>query len=340
MLCAASWLLASAWATACPICFQGLTVSPAQQIASAHRAMLVERRPSDAAFVAVAAIKGDAPDAPIALAGGGAPQHTFLAIQPASSAGWMVVGEVRRDRAELLRRIASTAPGPDATTAQWTAYAATLLPLLDDAEPLVEAIADGELARAPYAALRAQKSQLDAAHHVGHLDEPGHQALHTLLYGIAGGDARAVQQRIDRALQVKDATNLAALLTADMELRGPARVTWIETAYFADRQRTLAEVQAALLALSVQGEADGAVPRGRVVAAYRSFIKQRPGMAASVAPDLARWQSWGAVPDYMRLMKSHAIADPAARATIVAYLLQSPQAQSRPVRDLVASGSP
>ena len=57
------------------------------------------------------------------------------------------------------------------------------------------------------------------------------------------------------------------------------------------------EIEAALLALNVLGDANSAVPRARDVAAYRAFIRLRPPMAGFVAPQLADWGSWDAVPN-------------------------------------------
>jgi len=41
-------------------------------------------------------------------------------------------------------------------------------------------------------------------------------------------------------------TNLAAMLAADLGLRGPSRVARIERKYLVDRQRTLPEIEAAM----------------------------------------------------------------------------------------------
>ena len=81
---------------------------------------------------------------------------------------------------------------------------------------------------------------------------------------------------------------------------------------------------AALLALSVQGNADGATARSRIIEAYRIFMSEHAEIAGLVAQDLAAWQYWGAVPDYVALMKSGVRQQYASRAAIVAYLRQSP----------------
>lgn len=110
------------------------------------------------------------------------------------------------------------------------------------------------------------------------------------------------------------------MIGADLELRGPARVAWVESNYFADRQRTMPEIEAALLALNVQGNANQTIPRDRVIEAYRAFIKTRPAMAGFVASQLADWGCWAAAADYEALLKSGAIKDPASELAVLVYL--------------------
>ena len=117
-------------------------------------------------------------------------------------------------------------------------------------------------------------------------------------------DAAALEQRLEAAWKSGDATNLASMLAADLELRGAARMTWVEERYLRDRARSAPEIEAALLALSVHGNANGVIPRERVIQSYRVFMKEHPEIAGYVAPDLAAWQYWDAVPEYVALMKS------------------------------------
>jgi hypothetical protein len=98
---------------------------------------------------------------------------------------------------------------------------------------------------------------------------------------------------MEAALISHDTTNLAAMIGADLELRGPSRVGWVEATYFADRTRTMPEIEAALLALYVHGDANHTVPRERVIQAYRAFIRDHPPMAGFVALQLADWKYWG-----------------------------------------------
>lgn len=337
----------SAWA--CPICFRGMTLTIAQQLAVADRAVLAAAASSGTSFEVVDIIKGrGVPGETITVIHHGIAlgdvrtRDTLLIVQSSLSAAWIVAGTVARENADFLRRVAAATPDAAATNAQWREHVAFLLPYLEHGEPMVAGIAYAELARAPYAALRSLKPRLEAASYVRGLDDPRKQALYTLLFGIGGRaqDAAAIEQRLEAAWKVKDATNVAALLAADLELRGPSRVAWIEKRYFADRGRTLPEIQATLLALSAQGSADAAIPRDRVIQAYRVFMKERKPMAGLVAQDFAQWNYWDAGPEFEALLKSDALPDPASRLAVVAYLMQSPRADAKAAVKALTAASP
>ena len=125
-----------------------------------------------------------------------------------------------------------------------------------------------------------------------------------------------------------DATDLAALLAADLELRGDSRIQPIEERYFLDRSRGLDEIEAALLALRLHGEVDAAVPRRDVVAAYRRFLRARPPMAGFVAMDLAAWEEWDATAQYVALLNADVIADPGGAFAALSYVQRSPDASA------------
>ena len=143
-----------------------------------------------------------------------------------------------------------------------------------------------------------------------------------------GYEAARLEQPIEAAWHSRDATNLAAMIGADLELRGPSRVGWVESMYFADRNRTMPEIEAALLALNVHGDANRTVTRQRVIQAYRAFIRERPPMAGFVAPQLADWNYWDATTEYAALLKSNAIKDPASEFAIVNYLQRAASAKA------------
>jgi hypothetical protein len=122
----------------------------------------------------------------------------------------------------------------------------------------------------------------------------------------------------------RDAANLASMIAADLQLRGPSRMAWVDAKYMGDRLRSTRELEGALLALSVLGNANGAIPRERVIQSYCLFMQEHKELAGFVAWDLAAWQYWGAVPEYMALIKSNARQNFASRVAIFEYLRQSP----------------
>jgi hypothetical protein len=241
---------------------------------------------------------------------------------------WISLGNISRDYADWLRQVAATHQHGELTDDDWRERLAVALPRLEDRDPVAAQFAYGEFARAPYAALRSLRGHLDAPAVARWIDDPAlatRRATYTLLLGIAGrgDDMAGLEQRLDAAWQAHDTANLAAMIAADLEFRGPPRVAWIETMYLADRNRTLPELEAALLALSVQGDTNGAVPRERIIQSYCLFIQQHRAMAAFVAPKMADWQYWGATTDYVALLRADAVPDPASRYAVVDYIERS-----------------
>jgi hypothetical protein len=57
-------------------------------------------------------------------------------------------------------------------------------------------------------------------------------------------------------------------------------------------------------------------------------MKAHPEIAGDVAADLAAWQYWDAVPDYLALMKSGVRQQYPSRRAMLAYLQQSPNARA------------
>ncbi|SED70905.1 hypothetical protein SAMN05519104_4149 [Rhizobiales bacterium GAS188] len=356
---AALFLLASATAAvACPLCYEAARqlMTEGVQLDMAERVVLAVPDASASQFRVVAVIKGlDAVGDVIAepvididpATGGGS--DPFLLLRDRAAPRWTSLGTIRTEYADWLRQLAATRsvggerprltwPSNTQTSvtlsyAGWRQRIGVILPHLEDPNPLAARIAWGELARAPYAVMDAARSRIDATTVAGWLDDPklvSRQAAYILLLGFVGGraDAARLEQRIEAAWNSHDTSNLAAMIGADLELRGPSRVGWFESSYFADRSRTMPEIEAALLALNVHGDADRTVPRERVIQAYRVFIKERPPMAGFVAPQLAGWDYWDAATEYATLLKSNAIKDPASEFAVVVYLQRAAAAKA------------
>jgi hypothetical protein len=349
--------LVSTGATACPLCYEAARqmMTEGVQLDMADRAVLAARDAGTGLVRIVAVVKG--PDAlgevisqPVTGAGeaGSAAAKPSLLIYDATAPQWTSLGAIPLEYADWLRRIAATrdvggdrprrtwplttATADTLSYAGWRQRVALVAPYLETANPLAARLAWGELSRAPYVALDSARSRVDPASVDAWLDDPKlapRRAAYLTLLGFVGGpeDGAKLDRRIETALASHDATDLAAMLAADLALGGPSRVDWIETRIFADRKRTMPEIEAALLALNVLGDANGAAaPRTRIVAAYRDFIKLRPPMAGFVAPQLADWGCWDATADYAAIVKSDAVMDPASEFAIRNYLKRAAEA--------------
>ena len=343
-LVAMALLCVSAAAAACPICLGAGQPSRAQELAAAQQAVLAVPTAEASRFRVVEVIRGERPSGNTIE--GGYPRYgpaadatvpkgkALLLVRTDPLPAWVILGVSGAEQSGWLRKLAAGKRAEDMSAADWRARVALVLPYLENAEPLTAELAYGELAAAPYAALRAAKSRLDAHSIRAWLADPklvARQRLYLLLLGLAGnaGDAVALDQRVEVAWKAGDATNLASMLAAGLELRGTARMPWVEDRYLRDRARSAPEISAALLALSVHGNAGGVIPRERVIQSYRVFMKAHPEIAGYVAQDLAAWQYWDAVPEYVALMKSDVRQQFPSRVATLAYLRQSPSAEAR-----------
>lgn len=328
-------------AHACQLCVGGLRFAPGQQLDVAEQAVLAAPVSGGTKWRVLEVVKGTSvagqvitepvDGAEVAETRAGRP---VLLLRHEQWPRWAGVGTIGAEYAGWLRQLAAAGPRTGRPDVDWRHRVALVSPYLEDREPLAALIAYGEIARAPYGALRPLKPRLQAATIARWLDDPklaARRPSYTLLLGIAGGpgEAERLEQQLDAAWASRDATNLGAMLAADLELRGASRVAWVEEKYLADRRRTMPEIEAALLALREHGEENGAVPRSRVIQAYRMLMRERKPMAAFVAPDLAEWEYWDAAAEYAGLLTSNAPMDPASRAAIVTYLERCPRVEAK-----------
>ncbi len=326
---------------ACQLCLGGVVFSPGQQLDVADQAVIAMPLADGTKWRILEVVKGPAISGqvitgPVDGADGAALRtgKPLLLLHHEDWPRWASVGTISVEYAGWLRQLAATGPRAGRPDVDWRGRVALVAPYLEDPKPLAADLAYSVIARAPYGALRPLKSRLQAVTLAQWLDDPklaGRRPSYTLLLGIAGGppDAERLEQRLDEAWASQDATNLAAMLAADLELRGPSRVEWIEAKYLIDRRRTMAEIAAALLALSEHGDENGAVPRARVIQAFLVLIKERKPMAGLVAAHLAEWEYWDAVAEYAALLTSNVQLDPASRQAIVAYLERCPRAEAK-----------
>ena len=290
--------------TACALCLAGRTLTiSAQELVYAGRSVLAVPDVGGKTFRVVEVIKGEHPPGDtitdtVFRADSTAIRSTkpLLLIRDDAWRWWVNFGPIAAEQAGWLRRLAVTKRTTGMNAAEWRDHVAYFLPYLENPEPMVAEIAFAEFASAPYAALRSLKPRLDATAIRKWSDDPAlatRQALYTLLLGIAGGaqDAEYLEKSLESAWKSKDSTNLGAELAADLELRGPSRIGWIEERYFVDHDRTMPEIQAALLAMGEQG---------RATAPYLAGASSMPTGSSSVSMKLwpvssrKTWQSGSA----------------------------------------------
>ena len=343
-LFALALLCAGAGVIACPLCLGAFQQSKAQELVSAPQAVLAVPTADASRFRVVDVVKGERPasgtveggyprNGPALGAAMAARDKPLLLIRDEMFPTWTILGAIGADHLGWLRKLAAGKPAAEMSPEDWRARAALVLPYLESREPLASEIAYAELATAPYPALRTLKSRLDTPavrRWVADPERLARQPLYLLLLGIAGNahDAAGLEQRLEAAWTSGDSTNVGPMVAADLELKGPARMAWVDERYMRDQRRSTRELEAALLALSVQGNANGVIPRERVIQSYRTFIKAHREIAGLVAQDLAAWQYWDAVPEYVALMKSSTPQQYPSRIAIVAYLRQYPNARA------------
>ena len=333
-------------AMACPICLSGKVVAPAQRIEAADQVVLAHPDVAPGAYRVAYSIKGDIPvgqvisevrAVPVAPAASG---DLELLVRNKVSEHWTALGRTRLEVASWLRQLIQAAPvggapgwawpgaplpPSEADDQAWAARLALVAPRLESSDQLAAAIAFGELARAPYAAMRSLKGAVEPSKAAAWVDDPAladRRSAYMLLFGVVGGPAEGetVGAALGRLAAANEETDLAAILAADLELGGPSRLSWIEETYLGTVPRKLTEIEAVLLALGVQGTADAAVPRGDIVHVYRRFVRHHPAMAGFVAPNLAEWQDVSAADDMEAALRSGTINDPGSQFAVLSYL--------------------
>jgi len=335
----AALLWASAEAMACPICLGAGQPSKAQELVNAPDVVLAIPTRDPSRFRVTHVIKGkrlpgdtieggyprSAPVPGTATPRSGMP---LLLVSDDHFPTWEVLGAIDAGHSGWLRKLAAGKRAADMSAEEWRARVALAAPYLENREPLVAEIAYAELAAAPYAALGAAKPRLSASavrRWLADSELAPRERLYLLLLGLAGNaqDAAILEQRLEAASQSGDATNLGPMLAADLELRGEARMSWVDDRYLRDPKRSSREIEAVVLALGVHGDTNATIPRERVIRSFRLFIRERKDLAGLVAPDLAAWNYWDAVPEYAALMKSDVRQQGPSRFAIAVYLRQS-----------------
>jgi hypothetical protein len=320
---------------ACPLCL-GISV-PAQTladrlIAGSEVVLALPVSTGDGKLQVKMVLKGDASleGQELAVADATASQSSAgfaLLVSDSVTSSWTNLGKVGLSLLPFLKRVLALPSTDKLTDGEWTARLGFFQPYLESFDPRLAASAWVEWTRAPYRSLRT--AQLDREKLRSWLDDsanPERHALWFVLLGLCGNqdDAVFIADRVHSEWREGKDTNLAAMLSAQIELTGAAAVDFIEHAYICDRNRTLEEIQAAISALSVVGREGTPELHPRIVRSFHLMLQQRRPLAGFVARDLATWGEWDVWSDFAQMLRSGEPIYPSARPAIVDYLRNCP----------------
>jgi hypothetical protein len=197
-------------------------------------------------------------------------------------------------------------------------------------DALLARAAAAELTRVPYPVLKKIRSRLDPVAIRKALRDPAYAdrfALFYTLLGVCGNadDAKNVRNIVENMWKGNSWRNLGGVLTAMLELHGEAAVAVLEEYYLKDPNRTLPEVEQAILALRVHGDTNDRIPRSRVLQSLRLMMEVREPLVFLIVPDLARWEEWAPKKRLQDLAKRRGSDIPELRQQVDQYLVQCPK---------------
>jgi hypothetical protein len=197
-------------------------------------------------------------------------------------------------------------------------------------DPLLAKAAAAELAKMPYPVMKRVRTKLDVQKIRQELAKQGlvkRRAFFQTLLGLCGEpqDRAWVRTAVENTWQRRGAKNLGSLLTAYLELAGDMGFDEIERRYLLDRERTLPEIEAALAALRVHGNANQAVVRARVIKAFRLMFDEREPLVFLIIGDLARWGDWDSKERLVELVKRRGAESRELRQQVEQYIIQCPE---------------
>jgi len=309
----------------CPICLGIVPQKPtfADELISARDVVVAHPAGAKETFEVGMVVKGDVALKSSTVQLSGIQEAGSVILSRATAdATWVSQGSSGVPLIRFFDTVRALPPAAPASDVEWTARLAAFRPFLGHSDPRIARSAWAEWARAPYRMLRLERLQAEELR--AWLLDPAQSfasPMWLVLLGVSGDaeDARHMNEQLEAAWKKNDASLTAALLTARIEREGEKGMVWLEEHYIRDRERTLEEIQAAVAALSVQGEASATL-RPRILAACRTFIAERRPLSGLVARDLIAWGEWSAESHFQTLITSGEPVLPETRAAISDYL--------------------
>ncbi len=237
---------------------------------------------------------------------------------------WKLLSPVSLECEPWLRGIIGLKRTSELTDRDWEERVRRFLPDLNHADALISSTAFGEIARAPYSAMRANRELMEKDKLLSAWQSefvpPERKPLYVLLLGICGDNE--VESLIDEHLLMLDrnrsADGLAAYLVAKLERVGPSAIAGLKQSYLVNRGRNEEERYAAYLALSIQGGGNSAIFREPIVALYQELIAIGQTSVIMIT-DLTSWSRWELRDPIRKLLTKSDLSLP-ARDAIQSYL--------------------
>ncbi len=321
----AAILFCSGMAMACPICMGVVPQKPtfAEELKAARDVVVAHPAGEAEAFEVGMVVKGDAALKGSAVRVAGIKEAGSVILSRATAdAPWTSQGTSGVHLVRFFDAVRALPAAAPATDAEWNARLVVFHPFLGHLDPRIARSAWAEWARAPYRVLRLQRVKAEELR--AWLLDPAQSfaaPMWLVLLDVSGDadDARRMNDQLEAAWKKNEASLAAALLTVRIEREGEKGVAWLEDHYIRDRDRTLEDVQAAVAALSVQGEANAAL-RPRILDACRTMLAERRPLSGLLARDLTAWGEWSAQAHYESLLASGEPVLPETRRAIMDYL--------------------
>lgn len=340
-------LLAGPPARACPICL-GITIRPpcfAEQIIAAE-SLVIARAAGDGTFIVETRLRGErpAPGDRLELPGKSIGSRVLLATAAGASTT-ADLGPYTPALHDFLRIVLPLRRFDPADEAGWDRQLDLFQPFLAHTDPRVASSAWTCWARAPFAVLRRHRTLPPRATLLSWLDDPTRTGEASLYWSLLGLQAdAAVKHRLRESVLTSwkngNSTHLAAMLDAELSANGKSAVDFIVRHYIGDRDRTLDEIQAALLALRMHAIDGAAGLHEPVATAFETFVEVRRPLGGLVAADLQTWQRWKASRQFLEMLAAGETIYPPGRPAILAYLAACPDPATADALALIRKESP
>ena len=253
-----------------------------------------------------------------------------LVTRADDQSGWIIRAPADKHHVAFFEAVQTLPPAGSKDVLDELNRAVFFAGYLHDDDAILARAGAAELTRLPYPMLKKIRSRLDPAAIRLELRNPAavdRYALYYTLLGICGNeeDAAAIRRISESMWKSNGWRNLGAILTARLELEGAAVVNEIETRYIADENRTLPEIEQAILALRVHGDADATITRQRTVEAFRTMFDDREPLVFLIAGDLTRWEDWESKERLLELVGRRGKDSPELRLRVDEFLVRCPR---------------